>query len=105
MIVEGEAVPSCRLPAADVEGREVTTVEGVAGDGRLHPVQEAFVEEQAAQCGFCTAGLVMAAKALLDRGPDPDETEIRRALAVHVCRCGAHPRVIRAIRRAAEAMS
>lgn len=105
VLVDGEAVPSCRLPACEVEGRQITTIEGLACEGELHPVQQAFVVEQAAQCGFCTSGLIVAAAALLERNPDPSAAQIKEALAVHICRCGSHGRVLRAIRRAAHVMA
>lgn len=105
VLLDGEAVPSCRLPVSEAVGREIETVEGLAGpDEKLHPVQQAFIDEQAAQCGFCTSGLIVAAAALLKQNPDPSDTDIRQALAVHICRCGTHSRVLRAIRRAAAAI-
>ncbi len=105
VLVDGEAVPSCRLPASDVEGRQITTIEGLASSEGLHPVQQAFVEEQAAQCGFCTSGLIIAAAALIEKNPAPSNEQVRAALAVHVCRCGSHARVLRAIRKAADTMA
>lgn len=105
VIVDGEAVPSCRLSAGSVADAEVTTLEGLRTDDALHPVQQAFLDEQAAQCGFCTAGLIVAAKALLDRNPRPTDADIRDALQAHVCRCGIHHRVLRAVRRAASILS
>jgi aerobic-type carbon monoxide dehydrogenase small subunit (CoxS/CutS family) len=101
VIINGEAVPSCRLPVALAQGREIVTLEGLGTLEALHPVQQAFLEEQAAQCGFCTAGMIVAAAALLDQTPHPDETDIRQALAVNLCRCGTYHRVLRAIQRAA----
>ena len=101
VIIDGEAVPSCRLPVAQVQGRQVVTLEGLGTLEALHPVQQAFLDEQAAQCGFCTAGMIVAAAALLDQNPQPDETDIRQALAVHLCRCGTYHRILRAIQRAA----
>ncbi len=94
VIVDGEALPSCKRSVASVIGCEVTTIEGVGTVENLHPIQRAFVEEQAAQCGFCTAGLIVAAKALLDQN-----------VAIHLCRCGAHNRILRAVRRAAKEMA
>jgi nicotinate dehydrogenase subunit A len=105
VLVDGEAVPSCRLPAAEVEGCQITTIEGLADEGELHPVQQAFVDEQAAQCGFCTSGLIVAAAALLEQNPEPTAAQVKEALAVHICRCGSHSRVLRAIRRAADMMA
>jgi nicotinate dehydrogenase subunit A len=101
VIIDGEAVPSCRLPVAQAQGRQIVTLEGLGTLEALHPIQQAFLDEQAAQCGFCTAGMIVAAAALLDQNPQPDETDIRQALAVHLCRCGTYHRVLRAIMRAA----
>lgn len=98
VLVDGEAVPSCAIPVAAVAEAEITTLE----DLDAHPLQRAFIAEQAAQCGYCTAGLIIAAKALLDRNPRPTRDDICRALDVHICRCGSHNRVIRAIQRAAQ---
>lgn len=102
VLVDGEAVPSCRLPVAEVVASDVRTLEGLSDGEDLHPIQKAFLEEQAAQCGFCSAGLIIAIVALLDHTPDPAEAEIREALQVHVCRCGIHHRILRAVRRAAQ---
>jgi len=104
VIVDGEAVPSCALPVGDVEGATITTLEGVSDLGHLHPVQQAFLDEQAAQCGYCTAGMIVAVVALLEQTPTPTDTDIRAALQAHVCRCGIHHRILKAVRRAAEAM-
>ncbi|VFR19826.1 Isoquinoline 1-oxidoreductase alpha subunit [plant metagenome] len=104
IILDGRDVPSCVVPLSAAEGRRVETVEGLARDGELHPVQQAFVDEEAAQCGYCTAGMVIAAKALLDRLPHPHEADIRAALAAHLCRCGTYHRVIRAVQRAARVL-
>jgi nicotinate dehydrogenase subunit A len=101
VLVDGEAKRSCVVPVGTVAGIAVTTVEGLGNPQQLHPIQAAFVEEQAAQCGYCTAGMVMSAKALLDKKPKPSETEIREALAGNLCRCGSHVRVVRAVQRAA----
>jgi aerobic-type carbon monoxide dehydrogenase small subunit (CoxS/CutS family) len=101
VIVGGEAVLSCSLPIGRVEEREVTTLEGLANGERLHPLQEAFIDEQAAQCGYCIPGILMAATGLLAWNSDPTATEIRRALASHLCRCGAHNRILKAVTRAA----
>lgn len=102
VLVDGEVVASCTVPAAEYVGRSITTVEGLAGPEGLHPVQRAFIEESAAQCGFCTPGLILASVALLERGGRPTEAEIRSALTDHLCRCGAHAAVLRAVRRAAD---
>jgi nicotinate dehydrogenase subunit A len=101
VIVGGEAVMSCTLPVGRVGAREVLTVEGLADEGELHPVQRAFLAENAAQCAYCVPGILMETVALLAWNAAPAEAEIRRALSPHLCRCGAHPRILRAVRRAA----
>ncbi|HET7597923.1 MAG TPA: (2Fe-2S)-binding protein [Burkholderiales bacterium] len=101
VIVDGKAVQSCDVPASAVVGKAITTIEGIGGNGGLHPLQRAFIEEQAAQCGYCATGIIMAAKALLDANPRPGEEEIKAALAHNLCRCGTHQRILRAIHRAA----
>jgi nicotinate dehydrogenase subunit A len=98
-------VQSCDLPVSAAAGKAVTTVEGISTNGRLHPLQEAFVDEQAAQCGYCITGIIMTAKALLDANPRPSDAEIRAALKGNLCRCGTHHRILRAVRRAAEEMA
>jgi nicotinate dehydrogenase subunit A len=98
VLVDGEAKPACDLPLETVAGRAITTIEGL-GDS---PLVAAFTAEQAAQCGYCTAGIVISAAALLRANPSPTDADIRAALADNLCRCGAQPRVLRAIRRAAE---
>ena len=108
VLVNGVAARACVIPAQGVAGREVTTLEGLparygAGTG-LHPVQQAFVDAQAAQCGFCLNGMVMMTVALLERNPDPDEAAIRRELSANLCRCGTHVEIIRAVQRAAVLM-
>jgi aerobic-type carbon monoxide dehydrogenase small subunit (CoxS/CutS family) len=102
VLCDGRAVLSCATPVESFVGREITTIEGIGADGELDVVQRAFVAEQAAQCGYCVPGIVIAAKALLDANPAPSESEIRAALAKHLCRCGTHARMLRAVRRAAE---
>lgn len=104
VIVDGRAVPSCDLPLSAAAGRRITTIEGLAVDGKLHPLQQAFIAEQAAQCGYCVSGIIMSAAALLGSNPDPTEQEIRAALKGNLCRCGTHHRILRAIRRAVEEM-
>ncbi len=99
--VDGAAVQSCVIPAASVQGRAVTTIEGLGSPERPDPLQAAFIAEQAAQCGYCTAGIVMTARALLTRNPKASETEVRQALAGNLCRCGSHARVLRAVMRVA----
>jgi len=105
VIVDGEAVPSCKRSVASVVGKSVTTIEGVGTIDNLHPIQKSFVEEQAAQCGFCTSGLIVAAKALLDQNANPTDDEICAQLAIHLCRCGSHSRILRAVKRAAKEMA
>jgi nicotinate dehydrogenase subunit A len=102
VIADGELVTSCATAVEAFAGRRITTVEGIGSPESLDPVQRAFVAETAAQCGYCTAGLVVGARALLDRNPDPTDREIREALDPHLCRCGSHVRVIRAVKRAAK---
>jgi aerobic-type carbon monoxide dehydrogenase small subunit (CoxS/CutS family) len=101
VIVDGEAVNSCATAVDAFVGREITTLEGIGTPERLHPLQDAFIEEQAAQCGYCIPGVIVRAKALLDENPAPTDEEIRDALACHLCRCGSHPRILAAVRRAA----
>jgi aerobic-type carbon monoxide dehydrogenase small subunit (CoxS/CutS family) len=103
VLLDGRPVRSCLTRAAQAAGRSVTTIEGLEDDGRLHPLQQAFVDEDAMQCGYCTPGMIVEAAALLRRAPSPDETEIARAMEGHVCRCCAYPRIVKAIRRAAQA--
>ncbi len=97
-----EAVKSCMLPVGDLVGAHITTLEGLGTRDELHPVQQAFIEEQAAQCGYCSPGLIVAAAALLWRRPHPTDEEIRAALDGNLCRCGSHLRILRAVRRADE---
>ena len=104
VIVEGKALPSCDTPLWSVAGKKVTTVEGLAKGGELHPVQKALLAEQAAQCGYCISGIAVAAAAFLQTNPKPSEADVRRALDKNLCRCGAHNRVVRAVLRAAKEM-
>jgi nicotinate dehydrogenase subunit A len=104
VLVDGKPVQSCDFPLSAAAGTDVTTIEGLARNGKLHPLQQAFIDEQAAQCGYCASGIIMAAKALLDANPRPTEADIRSALKGNLCRCGTHHRILRAIRRAAEQM-
>jgi len=101
VVIDGEAVQSCDVPLSAVAGKAITTIEGIGSTGRPHVLQQAFLAEQAAQCGYCTSGIIMSAYALLARMPRPTEAEIRTALAGNLCRCGTHARVLRAIKRAA----
>ena len=100
-IVGGNLVRTCMTPLASIGNDPVTTLEGLGSAESPHALQKAFIAEQAAQCGYCTSGIIMAAKVLLDRNRNPDDEEIKNALADHLCRCGVHNRVIRAVRRAA----
>ena len=101
VLVAGRAVRSCVTPARAVAGQDVTTIEGLGTPAKPDPIQAAFIAEQAAQCGFCTAGIVMTAKALLAATPRPSAQQVREALAGNLCRCGSHDRVVRAVLRAA----
>lgn len=102
ILVDGNAVRSCLLPVASVGNAKVTTLEGLGNSAHSDPLQKAFIEEQAVQCGYCINGMIMQAKALLDTNKHPSEDEIKRALAGNLCRCGTHVRIVRAVKRAAE---
>jgi nicotinate dehydrogenase subunit A len=102
VLVDGHAVPSCKTPLWAVGGKTVTTVEGLGRPGAPHPLQEAFIAEQAAQCGYCTSGMLISAAALLEQTPRPSEAEVRNALDRNLCRCGSYNRVVRAVLRAAK---
>jgi len=102
VLVDGQAVLSCIYPAMKAQGREVLTIEGLSEDGKLHPLQEAFVEHFASQCGYCTPGFIMAAKALLDANPHPSEEEILRGISGNLCRCTGYYQIVEAIKAAAE---
>jgi nicotinate dehydrogenase subunit A len=104
VLIDGSAVLSCVTPAGQGAGRKIVTLEGLGSAEKPHPLQRAFIEEQAAQCGFCANGMIMQSKALLDRTPNPSEDEIRQALAGNLCRCGTHGGILRAVRRAAREM-
>ncbi len=104
VLVDGQAVFSCITPIAALAGRRVRTIEGLGTAEAPNPVQRAFIDEQAAQCGYCIAGMVMRAQALLERNPHPTEHELRDHMAVNLCRCGTHMRILAAVRRAAAAM-
>jgi carbon-monoxide dehydrogenase small subunit len=97
VLVDGKAVNSCLMLARQAERREITTIEGLAGEEGLHPLQEAFVDHFAVQCGFCTPGMILAAKALLDKKPSPAEEEIKVALSGNICRCGGYDKIIEAV--------
>jgi nicotinate dehydrogenase subunit A len=102
VIVDGKPVQSCDVPVSAVAGKSITTIEGLPSGDRLHRLQEAFVSEQAAQCGYCIPGMIMSAKALLDTNARPSDGEIREALARNLCRCGTHLRILRAVRAAVD---
>jgi aerobic-type carbon monoxide dehydrogenase small subunit (CoxS/CutS family) len=104
VLLNGRAVNSCLVFAAKADGGEVVTIEGLERDGRLHPVQEAFLDEGAIQCGYCTPGMVISTVDLLSRNPDPTENEIRQGLSGNLCRCTGYVKQIRAVQRAAAAM-
>ncbi|MUP44347.1 (2Fe-2S)-binding protein [Gramella sp. BOM4] len=101
VLLDGKATPSCMLPVAAAEGKEVVSLEGLAKkDGTLHPVQQAFIDEQAAQCGYCLNGMVIHAVSILGENPTASDTEIRKALDQNICRCGTHARILKAVQKA-----
>lgn len=102
VLVDGRSVRSCTTATGTVEGREIVTLEGLGSSTNPHPVQQAFIEKQAAQCGYCLNGMIIAATALLRQNPAPDDATIRRALARHLCRCGTHVEILAAVRHAAD---
>lgn len=104
VLIDGEAERSCMLPVGDVNGREVVTIEGLAAGGKLHPVQQAFVDHDALQCGFCTPGMIMTTVAMLEKNPAITRAEIINGLENNLCRCGAHSRIIDAVETAAKVM-
>ena len=101
VLVDGESVKSCTMLAVQAEGATITTIEGLATGGEMHPMQEAFRQNHGLQCGFCTPGMVLSAQRLLDRNPDPSADEIRHAIARNLCRCGSYRKIVDAVRRAA----
>ena len=101
VLVDDQPAYACTRELGMVAGRKVTTIEGLGSEARPHPLQQAFLDEQAGQCGYCLSGILISAKALLDRKPDPSRAEIVAALDRHLCRCGAHQRILRAVERAA----
>jgi len=104
VLVENRAVRACRFPVKNVKGKEVLTIEGLAKNGKLHPIQEAFVKHDALQCGFCTPGMILNAYDLLLRNPQPTKAQIMRGMGNNLCRCGPHLRIIRAVESAAQEM-
>ena len=105
VIIDGVAARSCVFPLAGAAGRKIVTLEGLGTRQAPHPVQQAFIDEQAAQCGYCLNGMIMTTKALLDRNPDPSEVEVRNELSGNLCRCGTHLEILRAVLRAARLMT
>jgi nicotinate dehydrogenase subunit A len=103
VLLDGVSTPACDTPVASVQGRAIVTVEGLAADGRPNALQQAFLDEQAGQCGYCLSGILASATELLARVPQPSEAQVRAALDRHLCRCGAHNRIVRAVLRAAAA--
>lgn len=101
VLLDGDPVPSCLLPVEDVAGREVTTLEGLSPDQNLHPLQQAFLDKNGTQCGFCTPGMIMVSKALLDRNPQPSEREVAEALTGNYCRCTGYGPIIEAVQTVA----
>jgi aerobic-type carbon monoxide dehydrogenase small subunit (CoxS/CutS family) len=101
VLVEGKPVRSCRIELSTVAGKKVTTIEGLEQDGRLHPVQQAFLDQEAFQCAYCTSGMIVSAVGLLGANPAPSESDIVRYMNGNICRCGAHPRIVAAIQQAA----
>jgi nicotinate dehydrogenase subunit A len=105
VLIDGKPTRSCVTPVVSIGAKSVTTLEGLGTQDKPHPLQKAFIEEQAAQCGYCANGMIMAAKALLDRTPKPTEAQIRKALAANLCRCGTHNRIVRAVQRASKELA
>lgn len=101
VLIDGAAEPSCSREVGTLVGSSITTLEGLASGEALHPLQQAFLDEQAGQCGYCLSGILIAAKAFLDRNPDPTRAEVAAALDANLCRCGSHPRILRAVLKAA----
>src|SRR5215469_16019504 len=102
VLLEGKAVRSCVTPLSAAAGRKVTTIEGLASNSSLHPVQQAFLQQEALQCGYCTSGMILSAVALLNRKPNPTDDDITGAMNGNICRCGTYPRIVAAIRQAAQ---
>ncbi|MBZ5606809.1 MAG: (2Fe-2S)-binding protein [Acidobacteriia bacterium] len=100
VLVDGAPVRSCLARASTAAGKEITTIEGLAQNGKLHPLQEAFIQADAMQCGYCTPGMIVSGAALLKKTPQPSDAEIRRAMEGNVCRCGTYPRIVAAVRMA-----
>ena len=105
VILDGVTVNSCMVLAAETNGKSITTIEGLENNGQLHPLQESFMEEGASQCGFCTPGMILSAKVLLDNNPNPTEEEIRMAISGNLCRCTGYTKIVKAIKAAAQKMA
>jgi len=104
VLINGQPTRSCITPVGSVAGKQIRTIEGLEQNGRLHPLQQAFFDHDALQCGYCTSGMIMSGAGLLQKNPDPSEPEIIRFMEGNLCRCGAYPRIVAAIRKAAETM-
>src|SRR5258708_1355023 len=104
VLVDGVAVRSCQMPTRTAQGKSITTIEGLSAGGRLHPVQEAFIEAEAMQCGYCTPGMILASVSFLKKNPKPSAAEVAAGLQRNVCRCGTYPRIVAAVRMAGQLM-
>src|SRR5882724_5669949 len=104
VLLDGVAVRSCQTPARAAQGKAITTIEGLASEGRMHPMQQAFIDADAMQCGYCTPGMILAATSFLKRNPKPTAGDIARGLQGNVCRCGTYPRIVAAVRMAAQTL-
>jgi aerobic-type carbon monoxide dehydrogenase small subunit (CoxS/CutS family) len=104
VLIDNQATRSCVTPLREAAGKRITTIEGLEKGGRLHPLQEAFLEADAFQCGYCTPGMIMSGVALLSKNPNPEDQEIIRSMQGNVCRCGTYPRILTAVRRASRAL-
>ncbi len=104
VLIDNEPVRSCQIPVGDIQGKKVVTIEGLAVNGKLHPVQKAFVEHDALQCGFCTPGMILNATSLLLKNPNPTEEQIKAGMEDNLCRCGAHTRIVDAVKTASKEM-
>jgi aerobic-type carbon monoxide dehydrogenase small subunit (CoxS/CutS family) len=102
VLLDGQPAISCLMLAMQAVGREITTIEGLGSEEQLHPIQQSFIDEQGFQCGFCTPGVILSAKAYLESNPHPTEAEVAMALTGHICRCGAYPQIVRSVLRAAD---
>jgi aerobic-type carbon monoxide dehydrogenase small subunit (CoxS/CutS family) len=105
VLLDGKPTPSCLTPVSNAAGRKITTIEGLERNGTLHPVQQAFLDEEAMQCGYCTSGMILTAAALLERTPEPTDAQIVEGMNDNLCRCCGYPRILAAVRRAANALS